>query len=1836
MAQLRLNTNPYYDDYDPYKKFYRVLFKPGAVVQARELTQLQTILQEQIRRFGSHVFKEGSVITGCAESHNFAVPYVKVLDTDDVNATVSTEAFAALEGRVVVGSTSGVRAKIKKIAAGSEGVAPDLKTLYVQYINGGSSTTATAFQYEEILTIEDSSQTLQVASEGDGALGFGSLMSLGDGVLYANGTFILHTDQTVVVDRYSSTPTKKVGFSVVERVVNTFSDPSLLDPARGSNNYTAPGADRYELSTTLTVINGTETIPAGFYLLFDVEDGVVKRRYDKTQYAQLGKDLARRTYDESGDYAVRPFFLHVREHLQTETNNGRYANGDPNLLVVGVEAGKAYVRGFEYETFSTENLAIDKGIDQASVTNQPVSTAYGNYIFVDNVRGPWTFNAGTLLNLRDNSNNVIGTARFQSLEYDSGDIATTSAEYRLYLFDVQMTDEAFVEVDNIAIGGTRIADAVPTGGTLTLFSSSFSAPIFNLPNTPVSETDDISFVYKKQFTNVSVNTDGTFSISLSGGETWAFTATDDLTVSREILVYSENGFSGGTLGTVSAGTMLKFTGGSRVVTYTSGTALNFALGDTTTGTPTVSVVVNVRRSAVPNSKTLRKNRVVTINTSTHTNDENGPWSLGVSDVFRIERVWMRDSSEAFPDIDLSVEGPNEDDWEDVTNEFSLQSNQKDGYYDYSFIEHVGSSNLEDKKLIVQFSFFEHSGSAGFYTVDSYPVPTPGDVTLSSQIEWYEIPTYTASTGKTYDLRNVVDFRSTVTAVSANVTAVLDATLNPSNPSASSVTFTPAILTPTPTEEMLLDVSHHLGRIDRVVLDADGVFEVVRGLPSKTPVRPRQPDNAMTIGFVTIPPFPSLSPYVAQLVGRPEYSTETTLVDNRRFTMKDIGDIHRRVNRLEQYTSLSFLEQATASLLIPNGDGENRFKNGILVDSFEGHNIGDVQDPDYRCSISNGEFRPSFRTENIDFSYLSTSTNVVRRANDVDIVVRIPRTGSLYAINEIVNSSSSASGRVEHRVVLAETTAFRWVRLYLNTVTGTFAENNDITGAGSGVVGRITYDDITSLALAVNQRPDLVRLCTTCRIVSLPYTHTTLSENPYASKFRNCVSQLLFRYDGSLTLDPPVDLWADMHNRPIVQSNPRHLQDNWVRMLAPWGTVWKEWENVWQGVDLADEDSEVLSTIESNVVESVNQRQEREGVSLTRWTNNGFVSVGSRYLWSSLLPYMRRRVITFTGTRLKPNQRVYAFFDGVPVSNHCKLSSAESYNTPLVTDANGNISGKFLIPRQQFSAGSKVFTLSDNATTPLSPSATTIASTTFSAHGVGNVEQGSVLSTLTPSVTITRQNEVRDVVANRQITNTEVSATDPIAQTFFVSGHPNGVFLSKLETYFKTKSLTSPITLEIREVVNGFPGSVIVPYSTVTLDPRDVNVSDDASAVTVFRFRAPVYLKNDTEYCFVLLPAGNDIGYNVWVSELGENRIGTTQRIDKQPNAGVLFVASNNNTWTMLPNEDIMFTIHRAHFTGSGTVRLKNRPIDYLKVDGEIEPGSIITQDNGTGTVVFFDDLRSIAHVEVTDGYFVPGPLDDGPTIISLEVVNIDYASPTFGVLDFNITELDWAYRGHSPTQVQMPSFVPISAVGTTRLSSRVTVFSHSTEVQTLELEDTEGSLEFEVTLTASADGNVSPIIDLNKVGCVVVTNDVTEDLTGEETSGGSAVSRYISRRVVLSDGQEAEDLRVYLTADIPAGTDIAVYAKMLSDTDPTPFADRSWTRLTKNAPLSTVGFNEYLYTIPSGNTNTDAGGLTGGLIYRYNDIYDGFKVFAIKIVPVSTTPELVPVARDFRAIALQS
>ena len=137
------NVTPYFDDYDPRGEYYRILFKPGYAVQARELTQIQSMLQSQIKRFGTNIYKDGSIIIPGAfniranygDVKGNPLPYVKIKNTDTGNNTVNVASFV---GQSIVGGSSNISAQVITVLD-TDGTTSNTKTLYVQYLTASSS-----------------------------------------------------------------------------------------------------------------------------------------------------------------------------------------------------------------------------------------------------------------------------------------------------------------------------------------------------------------------------------------------------------------------------------------------------------------------------------------------------------------------------------------------------------------------------------------------------------------------------------------------------------------------------------------------------------------------------------------------------------------------------------------------------------------------------------------------------------------------------------------------------------------------------------------------------------------------------------------------------------------------------------------------------------------------------------------------------------------------------------------------------------------------------------------------------------------------------------------------------------------------------------------------------------------------------------------------------------------------------------------------------------------------------------------------------------------------------------------------------------------------------------------------------------------------------------------------------------------------------------------------------------------------------------------------------------------------------------------------------------------
>ena len=133
----------------------------------------------------------------------------------------------------------------------------------------------------------------------------------------------------------------------------------------------------------------------------------------------------------------------------------------------------------------------------------------------------------------------------------------------------------------------------------------------------------------------------------------------------------------------------------------------------------------------------------------------------------------------------------------------------------------------------------------------------------------------------------------------------------------------------PGEGSIIGYEYYLPRIDKLYIDKYGTFIVEKGISSKYPKAPTKNDALLEIASINLPPYL----YVPQ-------NASISLIDNRRFTMRDIGNIEDRVENLERITSLSLLELNTQTLQIRDADGKNRFKSGFFVDDFKNYSLID--------------------------------------------------------------------------------------------------------------------------------------------------------------------------------------------------------------------------------------------------------------------------------------------------------------------------------------------------------------------------------------------------------------------------------------------------------------------------------------------------------------------------------------------------------------------------------------------------------------------------------------------------------------------------------------------------------------------------------------------------------------------------------------------------------------------------------------------------------------------------------------------------------------------------------
>lgn len=1577
------NQPPYFDDYDENKGYYKVLFRPSVAVQARELNQMQTMLQKQIERFGANIFREGSLVVGGAFDLELDIAYIKASAVAPEDIDVQT-----FVGKKVVGATSGIQAFIRAVDYD-----PDLGVyvFLLRYLS--SSATSTVFLTGENVALSDNAgQYFTVATSSPS--GYGSIFSISQGVVYSKGYFIAFPTQTVILNKYSQTPSTTVGLQLSEAIVTELTDETLLDNAQGSYNENAPGAHRYAINAVLTSLDYVDGVKQGydtanFVPLLDIENGVLQSIQERSQYSRIYDEMAKRTYDESGDYYVKGFNTRTREHLDTGDNEGLYTlanGGDPTKLSIDVEPGVAYVKGYEVNKLVTTHVITDKSLDYSYVNNQLINARTGGYFLVKEMIGSPTIDVGQIINLYDStqtgissnktistaaSGTAIGTARVKAIVYESGTLGTSSGVARIYLYDINMTTGVFSAVRSIGAQNYFYADVILTnvsGNTAAVLNDQNQNVLLfpigaGYTRTIRSNTGstDTSFYFQRT-SNATTSfsaSNGTFSISVTtsgvGTETLPYSdGSLSTTEKRQLVVSIANTVDFRLAGTVSntsanvivgsgtnftklsvgdrikigsagyyfianvnsatsiqlannlaasvssnvfyktlqAGDVLDLTasgstGLTRTATVSSGImSINLEEDTSISASPTsatVQVTYDVNRSSAAEiKKILRPHRYVVINTSTNPATNIGPYDLGISDIYQLRSVRMK--STAFATVT---------DGTDVTSSFTLDNGQRDSLYDHGKIINTGGLNLANVYLLVEFDHFQpdYSSGYGYFSVDSYPVND--SVESDTTIFTYQIPKYKSTSGYEYNLRDVFDYRPVKAATATSATTLGVATTNPTN-TTSLNGDTLGLRIAAPDTVISADYSYYLARRDIVTLDKEGIFNIIKGEASVSPITPNVPDSVMGIANIYIPPYPSISETLARILNDRNIGCVSKKIANIRYTMREIGVLKNRIENLEYYNALTLLEKSAVALKITNEDGLDRFKNGFFVDGFLDHSLGATYNPDYKIAIDKQEqtIRPKFNLDSFKYQYLSGQSSGVQNTGGM---VTLPYTSVALLENKNVTSYRNIEQSVFRFIGTIELTPDNDTWIDTNIVDKTIEFGNDT-------------------------KPDQV-----LKTEWGSWTTYAVGYNVYDRNYG----------DTSGTLDPKKFLGSyTSYAAAVAASKSTPYYKN----------------NVVQGT--TKDDRAIIETVSSD---------KRVGIQTVVTTETNTEALGNFVTDVSIIPYIRPQIIKVYGKGLKANTLYHVYFDGEDMSD---------FVTPIIIPDNGNVTapigflaeganfrsdaygqvlGYLRIPAtgKRFRIGSKELIITDSPTNAID--ATSYAKSYFIASGLNVQKQNTIIST---KVSVTKQQQI---VETRSKQTVEIMGPSCMAYSFKINAPTgeDGIFLTSVDTWIQAKHANLGVWFEIREMNSA--GGITrnqVPYSEVWLKNNQVTLWDGTAGTqesnkTTITFPSPIFLLNNTEYAFVIHTEGLNPDYYFWVSRLGETDILTGKQVTSRQLTGTLYTTNNNLNYDIVPDVDLKVRFNRAQFTaGTGLAYFGNQPVEFINLK------------NGAGTFVRYGETIS--------------------------------------------------------------------------------------------------------------------------------------------------------------------------------------------------------------------------------------------------------------------------------------
>lgn len=1594
-----LNVSPYFDDFDETKNFHRVLFRPSTAVQARELTQLQTILQNQIERFGDNIYIVGSIIEGCSLTTDYYYYYIKIKDLQVDGQPVVLDNYA---NTLLVQTSSNLQAFVVNFKVGLESQDPDLSTLYIKYLNTGTAGQKT-YSNNQVITVFDRRRTLEAIIVDNG----GTLFANSDTVVITSGG---GSGATASITTFANGTISEV--TITAKGEGYTSNPSIT--VTTSTGVGATLLPRIFISE-LTIANNTFTAPVGTGVAIKTSDGIIYQKGNFIRVAQQEEILSKYTTVPSNvavGFAVNESFVNSSIDttlLDNSTGSPNFAAPgadrlklEPRIVVLNRADAAANTDFLSLLEFEDGNIVKDRTLTQFNSINDTISRRTfeesGNYV-VNQI----PLNTSLIAGNSTHFNLVVGAG----LAYVDGNRIELLNNIKIPVRKGTDTANSSLQTINsiygnfVTINELLGAYDVKSGATVTLRSVAATDVTDNAGGTPTAPGIQIGTAKVRSLEYAS-GIQGTptcqyrlylFDVRLSRG--FSFKDVRSIAIPgvaiADVVLQNTNAViedvKGDKLVFKSGTSSVKefnnetfiFRASSNGTFLTTGNiAFSFSGGNTLPfGTGLLSGSLKQQFIIIPT-------QTITSNTS----------KTGTVDVANNSTLNVAGTSTVF------------------TSDYQIGDHIK-----------IGSKNPARITNIFNNTLLSLSSNVGTATGDAHTIAYPANVPIDFNKPGKNIEV-TSSTGLTLSLGHPTTATGTV--------IVYHDVQN----------FEPAVKAKSVSNPVFVKISANalsrsttgpfcLGIPD--VFEISGVFIGTGGSFSNTSTTnfkdqfildDGQKDNFYGLSFIKKRPGSSLSlsrssNLLVQLKcfthGSGKYiSTESYPVDDVTNPIDATSNIRTQEipfffspttgEGVPLSDSIDFrpIVANTAALSSTAGGatvdpsleeelvaGEKFFPSPtrsfqasiesflrrtdrILIDSD-----GDVQviegfpsnqpsaPPKVRGAMDLGILRIA------PFPSLSSKEAADAKRPDLANDIRLSQT-KRYTMKDI-NSFEDRIRNLEYYVSLSQ------LESSTKNLTLVSEANNQVERFKNGFL----VDPFNNYEISNLDDPEFKSLIDADRsrlsplkdifdiplqyisggqktgdLITLPFAQELLIEQLYANRERTLVEEN-YSFKGQMQVVPNFDNFFDTNITATsaisvdiatpIENLTRAVNAALSRLAISSELIGTEtifgadrderWNVVDRDVTVNRTFSDTFNSIRAP--ESISNSQE-VGNFLTDFTLN---------------PFIRPQRIAIFVSGLRPGAAHFLFFDGINLSAQCTPAELTVFTnvTPdsfvatgqrgasLVADSNGQLALFLSIPANTFNTGERNILIMDIDNLVSETSATSKSVGRFSSFNFSGDKTRVTFSTRSFDISPQNQFDAQTFDVSRVETETtrQFFWWDPLAQTFRVQPQVDGsdtLFLTSIDLFFKAKDPNVGVAVELREVgPSGFPTELILPFSKTYKRSQDVFVSNNASLATTFTFASPISVSAGREYAIVMTPDANSPEYRIWSGQTGLPDIGNPQKVMNESwGLGTLFHSVSGSAFTPIQNEDIKFIVRYAKFSSlTSNVVVQNANLEFLSVENSV-------------------------------------------------------------------------------------------------------------------------------------------------------------------------------------------------------------------------------------------------------------------------------------------------------------